>query len=293
VKRTAQIALVSAALLAAPAAARDRAPRAARSVPMVLVPGGRYAMGSDRGAADEAPVHAVIVRPFWIDRTEVTVEQFARFVARTRHVTDAERAGASSVFDLEAGSWSLVAGADWRHPDGPGSRARPDEPVVQVSWNDARAYARWRGGRLPTEAEWELAARGGLPGKRFAWGDALRPGGRVVANFWQGSFPRRDTGEDGYRGRAPVGRFPPNGYGLYDVTGNAWEWCADWYADDYFARSPAVDPAGPTTGLERVMRGGSFLCAENFCTNFRVAGRSHATPDSASSNVGFRVAADP
>jgi formylglycine-generating enzyme required for sulfatase activity len=259
---------------------------------MVHIEGGTFLMGSRGGPAYEGPVHEVEVDAFWMDRHEVTVAEFARFVAATGHTTDAEAFGWSGVFDVKTGAWEKVDGADWRHPEGPGSGAADDEPVCQVSWRDAAAYARWAGKRLPTEAEWEFAARGGLSGKTYAWGDDLRPGGRPVANWWQGVFPGRDTGEDTFRGRAPVGSFPPNGYGLSDVAGNVWEWCADWYADDYYHTSPRKNPKGPEAGTERALRGGSWMCAENFCSNYRVAARSHATPDSGLNNLGFRCAGD-
>jgi formylglycine-generating enzyme required for sulfatase activity len=259
---------------------------------MARIPAGVFLMGSRDKAPDEAPVHQVAIDAFWIDRREVTVAEFGAFMAATRYRTEAERIGWSEVFDRARGEWTRVDGADWRHPEGPGSSGAAEEPVSQVSWNDAQAFARWAGKRLPTEVEWEYAARGGLAGRTYAWGDELRPGGRVMANWWQGVFPARDTGEDGYRGRAPVGRFPPNGYGLYDVIGNVWEWCADWYDPGYYRRSPRRDPRGPESGKERVMRGGSWMCSENFCSNYRVASRSRATPDSGLNNVGFRCARD-
>jgi formylglycine-generating enzyme required for sulfatase activity len=265
--------------------------RAARD-PMVLIKGGTFRMGSDDEMPDESPSHEVEVAPFWMDAREVTVAEFAKFVEATGYKTDAEQFGWSGVFDKESGDWKRVDGADWRHPEGPGSGAAPEEPVCQVSWRDASAYARWAGKRLPTEAEWEFAARGGLAGRRYAWGDELRPRGRPVANWWQGEFPARDTGEDGFKGRAPVGSFEPNGYGLYDVAGNVWEWCADWYGGDYYAASPRAYPRGPSAGEERVIRGGSWMCSENFCSNYRVAARSHATPDTGLDNLGFRCARD-
>ena len=249
-------------------------------------------MGSDHGMPDESPIHAVTVKPFWMDATEVTVANFERFVAATNYVTEAERFGWSGVFDVEAGEWTRRDGASWRAPEGPGSRTAPDQPVRQVSWNDAAAYAAWAGKRLPTEAEWEFAARGGLAGKTYAWGDDLRPGGKPAANWWQGVFPARNTIEDGFLRVAPVGRFPANGYGLLDITGNVWEWCADWYAPDAYRTSSTTDPAGPAQGTERVMRGGSWMCSENYCSNYRVAGRSHATPDTGLNNVGFRCVKD-
>ena len=259
---------------------------------MVLISGGTFRMGTDNGMPYEAPAHDVLVKSFWMDRTEVTVADFERFVKATNYVTEAERFGSSGVFDSDAGQWIMKEGASWRHPEGTGSRALPDEPVCQVSWNDAVAYAKWAGKRLPTEAEWEYAARGGLIGKEYAWGSELRPAGKPVANWWQGSFPERNTNEDGFLRRAPVKSFAPNGYGLYDTAGNVWEWTADWYADDYYEHSPRDNPRGAAIGAERAMRGGSFLCAENFCSNYRVAGRSHSTPDTGLSNVGFRCVRD-
>ena len=162
----------------------------------------------------------------------------------------------------------------------------------QVSWNDAAAFAYWAGKRLPSEAEWEYAARGGLAGKKYAWGDELTPGGKYMANYWQGSFPERDEGKDGFAGIAPVGQFPANGYGLFDMTGNVWEWCADFYSADYYAKSVKENPRGPSFSGEQVMRGGSWMCAGNFCTNYRVSGRSHATADSGLNNLGFRCVRD-
>lgn len=259
---------------------------------MVLVPGGKFQMGTEDGMAFEAPVHDVTVKKFWIDEHEVTVGQFAEFVAATNYVTEAERFGWSVVFDLKTGEWSRVDGANWRRPEGGESEVHSDEPVVQVSWADANAYAKWAGKRLPTEAEWEFAARGGLVGKKYSWGDELRPGGKSVANWWQGVFPEKNTAEDGFIERAKVKSFPPNGYGIYDTTGNVWEWTADWYDEEYYRRSPSVDPKGPETGTEKTIRGGSWMCAENFCTNYRVAARSHASPDSGLNNLGFRCVRD-
>jgi len=259
---------------------------------MMLISGGTFLMGTDDGMPYEAPVHEVAVKTFWMDRHEVTVAEFANFVKATGYKTDAEKFGWSGVFNLKTGQWEKTRGASWRYPDGPVSKAPLNEPVCQVSWTDAVAYARWAGKRLPTEAEWEYAARGGLVQKKYSWGDELRPGGKPVANWWQGHFPDRNTGEDNFIGRAPVESFPPNGYGLYDTAGNVWEWCADWYADNYYLKTARDNPRGPENGKERVIRGGSWMCAENFCTNYRVAARSHATPDSGLNNLGFRCVRD-
>jgi len=260
---------------------------------MVRIPAGTFRMGTTDGPSHETPVHDVEIAAFLLDRTEVTVRDFARFVDATGYKTEAESFGWSAVFESTRQNWIRVDGATWRFPDG---RARPpaadEEPVTQVSWNDAQAYARWAGKRLPTEAEWEYAARGGVDQARFVWGQDLRPGGRPAANWWQGSFPQQDTGEDGFSGRAPVGRFQPNGFGLVDMAGNVWEWCADWYDERYYSKSPRVTPPGPAAGTERVVRGGSWMCSENFCTNYRPGARSHATPDSGLNNTGFRLARD-
>jgi len=260
---------------------------------MVLIPAGEFAMGATDGPPHEQPVHTVKISAFWMDKTEVTVAQFRKFVEATKYVTDAEKFGWSGVFDPAQKEWGKVDGANWRRPTGPNHHeAKDDEPVMQVSWNDAVAFAAWAQKRLPTEAEWEYAARGGLPGKTYVWGDELTPGGKYMANFWQGSFPARDEAKDGFASVAPVKSFPPNAYGLYEMTGNVWEWCADWYSPAYYAQSPRENPQGPAFAQERSMRGGSWMCAENFCTNYRVAGRSHATVDSGLNNLGFRCARD-
>jgi len=259
---------------------------------MVLVPGGTFAMGSNDAMPYEGPVHNVTLKPFQIDRHEVTVAEFQKFVTATKYVTDAEKFGWSGVFDIEKGEWTRSDGADWRHPDGPNSKTIPNEPVTQVSWNDAAAYAKWAGKRLPTEAEWEFAARGGLIGKKYAWGDELRPGGKPAANWWQGHFPDKNTGEDGFIGRSPVESFQPNGYGLYDMIGNVWEWNADWFAEEYYRKSPAESPQGPGRGDDRVIRGGSWMCSENYCVNYRPSARSFSSPDSGLNNLGFRCVQD-
>ncbi|MFE2865983.1 formylglycine-generating enzyme family protein [Embleya sp. NPDC059259] len=273
----------------------------------VLLPGGEFQMGDAFGegypADGEQPVHTVRIKPFGIDVTTVTVAMFRTFVDDTAYVTVAERDGHSAVFHLAVAAarsdvlgadpgvpwWLDVRGADWRHPHGPLSAAENDHPVVHVSWGDAVAYCAWAGRRLPTEAEWEYAARGGLPGRRFAWGDELTPGGMWLCNIWQGRFPYANTGADGWLATAPVRSYPPNGFGLHEVAGNVWEWCADRFAADYYARSPVSDPQGPETGDRRVMRGGSYLCHHSYCHRYRVAARSANTPASSSGNCGFRT----
>jgi formylglycine-generating enzyme required for sulfatase activity len=276
---------------------------------MVLVPGGAFLMGSDDElgypADGEGPAREVTLAPFWIDSTAVSNESFARFVAATGYVTEAERFGWSFVFAglLPAGFlptrgvdaapwWRQVFGAQWRRPEGPQSTldGRLDHPVVHVSWNDAQAYCAWAAKRLPTEAEWERAARGGLHGKRFPWGDDATPDGRHRCNVWQGVFPTENTREDGFVGTAPVDAFEPNGYGLYNAVGNVWEWCADWFDPTWHVEGPRQDPAGPPAGTHRVMRGGSYLCHPSYCYRFRVAARSANTPDSSTGNLGFRCA---
>ncbi|MEP7091106.1 MAG: formylglycine-generating enzyme family protein [Nocardioidaceae bacterium] len=288
---------------------------AARVVPgrprgQLPVPGGTFAMGDAFGegypADGELPVHEVTLDAFRMDATAVTNAQFATFVKDTGFVTGAEEFGVSAVFHLAfegdrrdvlnradgAPWWLAVRGATWRHPEGRGSDTgrRQNHPVVHVSWDDARAYAAWAGKRLPTEAEWEYAARGGLGGARFAWGDELTPRGRWTCNIWQGTFPTENTRDDGWLTTAPAKSFAPNGYGLSCTAGNVWEWCADWFDADYYAHSSAHDPHGPHSGERRVMRGGSYLCHDSYCNRYRVAARSANTPESTSGNVGFRCA---
>ena len=270
--------------------ARDRADRQ----DMPLIAGGEFIMGTDGGLPYEGPAHRVVVDSFRIDAHEVTNAQFARFAEASGHVTESERLGWSGVFDPEVSRWTKGDGADWRHPAGPQSSHRdmPDFPAVHVSWDDAAAYCAWRGARLPTEAEFEYAASGGLKNSRYAWGNELTPEGMHQANLWQGEFPYEDRALDGYNGPAPVRQFAPNGFGLYDMTGNVWEWVQDWYAPDYFSSSPVHNPRGPDTGTQKVHRGGSWLCSENYCRGYRLAARMMTPPDSALNNLGFRCAAD-
>jgi formylglycine-generating enzyme required for sulfatase activity len=282
---------------------------------MRLLAGGEFIMGNDRDygfpADGEGPPHAVRLDPFWIDACAVTNEQFNAFVNATGFRTESERFGWSFVFAghlspaersraerlMVQGSewWHRVDGAAWRHPEGPGSniKRRWRHPVTQVSWNDALAYCAWAGKRLPTEAEWEYAARGGLPqGNRFPWGDELTPGGRHLMNVWQGTFPTHNTGEDGFFGTCPVDTYRANGFGLRCMTGNVWEWCWDWFGAGYYRESPRENPAGPGAGDRRVMRGGSYLCHASYCNRYRVDARTGNTPDSAATNVGFRCVRD-
>ena len=266
---------------------------------MVLVPGGSFLMGGEDGQPHEMPVHEVRVDPFYMDEREVTNAQFAEFVSATGYVTEAERWGWSLVFlpHIEGGErvagaewWLRVDGAGWRHPQGPDSsiEGKDDYPVVQVSWNDAQAYCEWAGKRLPTEAEWEYAARGGLKQRSFAWGDRFLPEGKAMANTWQGNFPSRNSGEDGHVSLASIGFYPPNAFGLYDIAGNVWEWCADWYSPMYYRESRNDNPQGPASAAEKVLRGGSWLCASSYCEGYRVAHRNKSAPDTGLTTVGFR-----
>ena len=281
---------------------------------MRQIPAGTFIMGTDGDygfAADgEGPAHEVELAAFYMDATCVTNEQFNAFVNATGHKTESERFGWSFVFHghlsaaqlaksvrlkvLGSEWWCRVDGASWRHPEGPGStiKQRWDHPVVNVSWNDATAYAGWAGKRLPTEAEWEYAARGGLVQKRFPWGDELEPGGRHAMNVWQGVFPTNNTEADGHSGTAPAKSYRANGYGLYQMTGNVWEWCADWFDPGYYRQSPRANPPGPAAGDRRVMRGGSYLCHASYCNRYRTDARSSNTPDSATTNLGFRCVRD-
>jgi formylglycine-generating enzyme required for sulfatase activity len=277
---------------------------------LVDIPASTFRMGDESPWAypgdGEGPVHEVEVGAFRIDSVAVTNDAFARFADATGWRTDAERFGWSFVFAgllpddipptrgvVGAEWWRQVFGADWRHPEGPHAdlHGRGDHPVVHTSWFDALAYCRWTGTRLPSEAEWEVAGRGGRPGAPFPWGDDLEPDGDHRMNVFQGTFPAGNTGADGYVGTAPVDAFPRNGFGLANVTGNVWEWCADWLDPAYYARSPRRDPPGPATGELRVQRGGSYLCHRSYCRRYRVSARSGSEPNSSTGNAGFRVAA--
>jgi formylglycine-generating enzyme len=305
---------------------------------MTWIPGATFTMGSDGHYPEEAPARKVTVDGFWIDPCPVTNGEFATFVRKTGYVTVAERApdladypGArpdllvpfSSVFvapDRPVSLadpytwWRLVQGADWRHPRGPGSsiKSMPDHPVVHVAWADVLAYATWAGKKIPTEAEWELAARGGLDGAEFAWGDEFSPGGHLMANTWHGEFPWRNTRDDGYERTSPVGAFPANGYGLYDMIGNVWEWTSDWYASHAMSdhgccagpglstrhenaddREQSIDPRDPARVPRKVMKGGSHLCAPNYCRRYRPAARMAQPVDTSTSHLGFRCVMRP
>lgn len=315
----------------------------AENVPpgMTLVHGGMFQMGSSRPESrkNEQPPHTVTVSSFWMDTHDVTNEDFAKFVTATGYKTTAERPidwqqlkkqlpeGTPKPADemLQPGSlvftppkgkvdlnnmnawWQWVKGASWQHPEGPNSNimGREKHPVVQVSWDDAAAYAKWAGKRLPTEAEWEYAARGGQDGKRFSWGEEFRPGGKWMANTWTGEFPFKNTQEDGFAGTAPVGSFPANAYGLYDMGGNVWNWCSDWYRPDTHARQKLTgecsDPQGPRASYnpttpyqteERVTKGGSFLCQDTYCESYRPSARRGTPPDTGMSHIGFRCVRD-
>jgi len=262
---------------------------------MIRLPGGVFMMGSSQvSERDAQPLHRVRLGPFWLDAAPVTNRQFQRFVEQTQHETDAERLGSSQVFDRKTGTWNEVAGTNWRHPETPDSSlvGRENHPVVHVTWRDAVAYAAWAHKRLPTEAEWEFAARGGLSDCIFPWGRELNPDGRHLANGWQGHYPQQDLGHDGYRGTSPVKQFPPNRFGLHDMAGNVWNWCSDWYAADHYGASLPANPRGPASGDERVRRGGSWLSAPNYGDALRVAFRGYALPTKSTNHTGFRCARD-
>lgn len=286
---------------------------------MADVPACSFTMGSNDNAIyasdGEGPERVVHLPAFRIDTTAVTNRQFARFVRATGYETDAEKLGWSFVFYAlvhpdafaavrkDAGValtpwWLAVSGACWHAPDGPGSVMddhKLDHPVVHISWADANAFACWAGKRLPTEAQWEAAARGGTSGTTFPWGDQLAPGGRHQCNTWQGRFPDDNTAEDGYLGTAPARSFAPNRYGLYNMVGNVWEWCADWWSTTWHIHASdatRVDPQGPATGARRVIRGGSYLCHASYCARYRLSARSSNSPDSSTGHMGFRCCAD-
>ncbi|XP_053325787.1 formylglycine-generating enzyme [Spea bombifrons] len=278
---------------------------------MVLLPPGIFTMGTDNPGIPqdgEGPPRQVQLDSFYMDTYEVSNLEFDTFVRATGHVTEAEKFGDSFVFegliseDVKSGIdkavaaapwWLPVKGANWRHPEGPDSdiSERMDHPVLHVSWNDATAFCTWAGKRLPTEAEWEYACRGGLENRLFPWGNKLQPRGEHFANLWQGIFPTNNTGEDGFVQTSPVTAFPPNGYGLYNMVGNAWEWTSDWWDTNHSAAA-AYNPKGPLSGTDRVKKGGSYMCHKSYCYRYRCAARSQNTADSSSSNLGFRCAAD-
>ena len=283
-------------------------PRVEHVQAMIRIAGGTYRMGNHVGdgyeADGETPVHPVQVNSFEMSPGTVTNALFGEFVAATRYRTEAERYGWSFVFGgfiperfpptrgvVDAPWWRQVFGATWAHPEGPRSdiASRGNHPVTHVSWNDAQAFCQWSGTRLPTEAEWEFAARGGSENSHFPWGAQLILDGRHRMNVWQGSFPDRNRAADGYEVTAPVDAYPPNGYGLFNMTGNVWEWCADWFGPDYYGKSPIENPVGPDVGEARVMRGGSYLCHKSYCNRYRVDSRSSNTSDSSAGNIGFRV----
>jgi len=262
---------------------------------MARLPSGRFSMGSlDTMYNDQGPVHQVTIAGFWMDTHQVTNRQFAKFVELTEYETTAEQRGHSLVFDRTQGSWQEVVGASWRHPrsDNDSLVGKEEYPVVHVSWYDARAFAAWAGKRLPTEAEFEYAARAGLSDCLYPWGRESAPNGKRMANGWQGWYPQEDRGHDGAKGLARVGSYPPNRWKLYDMGGNVWCWCSDWYAADYYGQGASQNPAGPSTGAQRVRRGGSWLSSINHDGALRVAHRNHASPETTTNHTGFRCARD-
>jgi sulfatase modifying factor 1 len=286
------------------------------NIQQVVIPAGRFRMGDSSGDGNpgdgETPVHEVSLPAFSIDATSVTSSVFAAFVAATGFRTEAETFGFSAVFHLAidapaedlmgpaAGTpwWFGVRGADWAHPGGANTSIEglEDHPAIHISWNDAQAYCAWAGRRLPTEAEWERASRGGIEGAKYPWGDELLDAsGQGAAqwrcNIWQGKFPAANTVDDGWLTTAPVHSFRPNDFGLWQTVGNVWEWCADWYSPVYYESSPADDPHGPALGTGRVLRGGSYLCHDSYCNRYRNSARSSNTPDSSMGNAGFRTVA--
>jgi sulfatase modifying factor 1 len=280
---------------------------------MIYLDGGEFFMGTDDEegfpADGEGPIRKVKLAPFYIDPCTVSNEAFSKFVQATGYQTEAEMFGWSFVFHLLVSDevkakvtqavqgspwWLTVEGANWRQPEGPDSHIddRMDHPAIHVSWNDAMAYCTWAGKRLPTEAEWEYAARGGLVKKRYPWGDLLKPDQEHQCNIWQGKFPIKNNASDGYIGTAPVNAYKPNGYGLYNMSGNVWEWCSDWFSPTFHIHGPRENPLGPQKGAAKVTRGGSYLCHQSYCNRYRLAARTSNTPDSSTGNMGFRCAAD-
>ena len=283
------------------------------TIGMKKLGGGTFLMGNDSDLAfpgdGESPVREIVLSSFYIDLCAVSNAQFGKFVAATNYVSEAEEIGWAYVFYREASAkakkavqgraagtewWLGVEGACWKCPEGPGSniRKRGDHPVVQISWRDTNAFCDWAGKRLPTEAEWEFAARGGLEKKTYPWGDDLTPGGKHFCNIWQGKFPTFNSGADGYIGTGPVQSFAPNGFGLYNMSGNVWEWTSDWFSPTHHADCSRENPTGPESGEMKVIKGGSYMCHASYCNRYRCAARTANTPDSATSHCGFRCARD-
>lgn len=281
---------------------------------MIRLDGGTFYMGTEDKegfpADGEGPVRDVTLDPFYIDKYPVTNAQYREFTKATGYQTDSEKFGWSFVFHLHIAPeqfsklvsdrapnvnwWCKVNGASWKHPEGPDTSVddRPHYPATHLSWSDAQAYCDWAGKRLPTEAEWEYAARGGFEQRIYPWGDELTPGGVHLCNTWQGQFPTYNSAEDGFIGTCPVDSYQANGYGLYTITGNAWEWCADWFHPTYHITATRKNPIGPSSGSQRVMKGGSYLCHRSYCNRYRVAARTSNTPDSATTNISFRCVRD-